>query len=433
MPPKSVPPPAEAKPSQAGMAAAAKAFLAKLIMDLKHFFAVPNDTGFKHWPVRAKLAGLCTLFVLVALILFISLGGEDKQDKKNEAKGQRVVIALSPNATSTGAGTGTGAKTAVSDLAAAGSSLMPALKKDAPADLDVPEVLKQEVGAALPLVTRDIGLPPAPDPQLVQNTKQGSLPKIAEDGRRAWQVYARSFSAGGAAPRLAIVVAGLGISAITTDLAIETLPSDVTLAFLAGAERTPAWMSRARARGHETLLDIPMEPFDYPRNDPGAQALLLGLSPVSLLERLYASLRQGIGYFGVTTLSGSAFSAQPEKMRGILAELNRRGLAFFDAKAAPRSVAADVAAKLGMPNATANLRLDGSDAPQHFIGHLESLAGMAKSEGQAIGVLYNPSPLALNLLAEWVQALRGQGILLVPTSSLMQKPRLAGSAAKAAQ
>jgi polysaccharide deacetylase 2 family uncharacterized protein YibQ len=35
---------------------------------------------------------------------------------------------------------------------------------------------------------------------------------------------------------------------------------------------------RARADQHELLLQVPMEPFDYPDNDPGPQTLLTSLT-----------------------------------------------------------------------------------------------------------------------------------------------------------
>ena len=34
------------------------------------------------------------------------------------------------------------------------------------------------------------------------------------------------------------------------------------------------WVARARGENHEVLLQVGMEPFDYPDNDPGPQTLL---------------------------------------------------------------------------------------------------------------------------------------------------------------
>ena len=80
------------------------------------------------------------------------------------------------------------------------------------------------------------------------------------------------------APRIAIIVGGLGISASATAEALAKLPRPVTLAFAPyGADRRAARNARAR-RGHEVLLQVPMEPFDYPDNDPGPQTLLTSLA-----------------------------------------------------------------------------------------------------------------------------------------------------------
>lgn len=37
--------------------------------------------------------------------------------------------------------------------------------------------------------------------------------------------------------------------------------------------------TRAREAGHEILLQLPMEPFDYPDSDPGPQTLLASAAP----------------------------------------------------------------------------------------------------------------------------------------------------------
>ena len=50
-----------------------------------------------------------------------------------------------------------------------------------------------------------------------------------------------------------------------------------TLAFTPYGSDPAKLAERARAQRHEILLQIPMEPFDYPDNDPGPQTLLTTL------------------------------------------------------------------------------------------------------------------------------------------------------------
>ena len=42
------------------------------------------------------------------------------------------------------------------------------------------------------------------------------------------------------------------------------------------AEGLQGWIDMARAHGHEVLLEAPMEPVDYPDNDPGPYTLMAG-------------------------------------------------------------------------------------------------------------------------------------------------------------
>ncbi len=105
------------------------------------------------------------------------------------------------------------------------------------------------------------------DPALIENTAQGPLPRIADDGRRPMTAYAGAVSA---SPRvkIAIVVSGLGLSASATQSALAGLPGAVTLGFAPYAGDVADWVAKARAKGHEVLLEIPMEPFDFPDSDP---------------------------------------------------------------------------------------------------------------------------------------------------------------------
>ena len=72
-----------------------------------------------------------------------------------------------------------------------------------------------------------------------------------------------------------IVVGGLGLSQTGTQKAIETLPEDVTLAFAPYGSSLQRWVDKAREDGHEVLLQIPLEPIDYPQENPGEHTLLV--------------------------------------------------------------------------------------------------------------------------------------------------------------
>src|SRR5262249_14130137 len=130
---------------------------------------------------------------------------------------------------------------------------------------------------------------PVLDERLSEPSRHGPLPRVAQDGTRPADAYARPVKAIPGkpnAPRIAIVVGGLGIGAGATNDAIAKLPGPVTLSFAPYGSEIAAQGARARQSGHELLLQIPMEPSDFPDNDPGPQTLLTSLDGAQNIDRL---------------------------------------------------------------------------------------------------------------------------------------------------
>src|SRR5260221_3401728 len=67
------------------------------------------------------------------------------------------------------------------------------------------------------------------DPALIEPSAIGPLPMVADDGRKAWHVYARPFDHTDRRPRITIVVNGLVLAVPETQPAINLLSSDVNL------------------------------------------------------------------------------------------------------------------------------------------------------------------------------------------------------------
>ena len=266
---------------------------------------------------------------------------------------------------------------------------------------------------------RNIKLATAPDPALSEDTEQGSLPRISDDGRQPWQVYARPFDLADKRPRIAIVISDLGLSRAISDAVINNLPPTITLAFSTQTHAVGGWCNRARQDGHEVLISVPMEPFDYPRSDPGPNTLLTSLPNSDNLQRLHIAMRSSTGYVGITTLSGSHFTTDPKKMRPILTALKERGLMVFDAGVAPHSVITDLAKYAHVPAAAVTLHVDDNLAPAAIDKALQHLEQQARIDGRAIGVAA-PTPVVIERLRAWTQDLPNRGIALAPLSAMAQ-------------
>lgn len=273
----------------------------------------------------------------------------------------------------------------------------------------------------LPPVPRDPPLSPSPDPALVQMTALGPLPRVGDDGRLPRQVYAKPFNTADARPRVAIVVTGLGLSAAATESAIQGLPGSVTLAFAPYSPRLNDWIRLARAAGHEVLINVPMEPTNYPAYDPGPQTLLTTLNAEGNLDRLLWSLSRGTGYVGVVDFLGSRFTTSSSHMTPVLNAINQRGLLYLDSNSSPRSVSAAVAAKLGLVSAKATLTLDQRASRTEIDRRFAELEQRAKRERRAIGIA-SPYPVSLERIATWVRQLEARGVAIAPVSALTRTP-----------
>jgi uncharacterized protein len=255
----------------------------------------------------------------------------------------------------------------------------------------------------------------------VETGPHGILPVIGRDGRQAWRAYGRPFDRADKRPRIAIVITGLGPSGAATETAINDLPGAVTLAFDPYTRRLDEWIARARAAGHEVLLGLPMEPVDYPRQDPGPYTLLTSLSPKENLERLEIVLSRVSGYVGVTGMMGSRFTASQANLMPVLDEIKKRGLMFVDARASAQSVAGSLAQSLGLPHVGADDRLDADPTRDAVDRQLQSLESEARRDGRALGIGF-VYPVTLERVALWAGTLEQKGIALAPASALAGAP-----------
>src|SRR3984885_10020816 len=246
----------------------------------------------------------------------------------------------------------------------------------------------------------------------------------ASDGLKPFTVYAADADRTKAArmPVCAIVVGGLGIGAAKTADAIVKLPPAVTLAFTPyGADPTKL-AERARAQRHEILLQVPVEPFDYPDNDPGPQTLLTSLPPEQNIDRLYWHLSRFQGYAGIANFMGGRFVVTDAVMQPVIREAAKRGLGYLDDGSAPRSVAASLATGLAMPFAAADLSIDAVPTAVEIDRALAKLEGLAKERGLAVGVA-SALPISIERIGAWTRTLESHGVMLAPLTTVMLKSK----------
>ncbi len=257
-----------------------------------------------------------------------------------------------------------------------------------------------------------------PDPALEEPAPDYvgfALPRIAADGRAPMRVYAAA-SGGGGRPRIAVLLTGIGLSAAEDDTAAETLPAAVSFAVSPYSYRPDALLRTLRQRGHESFLSLPMEPQDYPTDDPGPEALLTGNIDSVNQQRLEWAMSRIAGYVGVTsamgTLRGERFAGSATQMAPVLRELGARGLLYIDARPG-------VPATPGVVERSVDAVVDGSELRSETDRALAELEAVAHDRGSALGVAGPPHPVTVARLASWAATLAARGFALVPVSALV--------------
>jgi len=238
---------------------------------------------------------------------------------------------------------------------------------------------------------------------------------LARGGQPTWVRYAAWPPPARGHPRIAIVLDDLGLNAAATMGALD-LPAPTTLSFLPYGRSLDAWAFLARARGHEVLLHMPMQPIGPER--PGPNALRVDLSDAELQRRLKANLDSFTGYVGINNHMGSRFTASAASMAKIVAPLRRRGLIFLDSRTIGASRAAAVTREAGVPTLERDVFLDDVIDRAQIARQLDEVEAIARRHGQAIAIGH-PHAATLAELRAWIPSLAEKGLVLVPLTALL--------------
>ncbi|MBK8161105.1 MAG: divergent polysaccharide deacetylase family protein [Rhodospirillaceae bacterium] len=225
----------------------------------------------------------------------------------------------------------------------------------------------------------------------------------------------------GTKPRIGIVVVGLGLNQGVTGAAIADLPPEITLSFSPYAPDLAAWIDAAHAYGHEVMVDLPLEPLNYPQDDPGPLGLLTALNKDENLRRLDLLLESAAGVTGVATQFGDRFLADRAALRPILSELGQRGLGFLDTSGHASALSA---ASKGLADAplgvTTDMAIAQDESRQALATQIDAVMTLARSRKQALMVV-QPYPLSIAALTSLAPAAKDRGLVLVPASAFLTK------------
>ena len=266
-------------------------------------------------------------------------------------------------------------------------------------------------------------LPSIDSTEMIEVTADGlRLPRISAVGWMPWIAYARRYAPDGPPARAGVMMINLGANEAMMKRAIEELPGEVSLAFLAATPDLDRWLRYARDFGHEVYLMLPVE-------DPGGRAER-AIRPIETsvdagenLRRLRTVMAKGEGYVGFVVPFPGPVSQSETTFRPIMKEISDRGLAIVEINAAPVAPAVyRLTVEMAVGYARNSIVLDYQTTRQHIADNLERMvkwiSDAARDKPQnlrhAFGVV-QPSAAGIDAIVEWSQKLANQpGVALLP-------------------
>jgi polysaccharide deacetylase 2 family uncharacterized protein YibQ len=232
------------------------------------------------------------------------------------------------------------------------------------------------------------------------------------------------------AKRVAIVLDDMGVNIDQTEKALTLMPAEVTFAFLPYGRGTPSQAKRARDKGHEIMVHMPMEPM--PRSgdehgtsqiDPGPNALYANLDSAEIIRLTELNLKKLLPLsVGVNNHMGSRFTATKEAMRPVLEVTDSHGLFFMDSVTTGSSQVRAAAAGLTLPVLERDVFIDHYHDRPSLDKALAQVARHAQTHGRAIAIGH-PHQSTLDALKDWIPTLAEKNIYLVPVTDLIRMER----------
>lgn len=193
----------------------------------------------------------------------------------------------------------------------------------------------------------------------------------------------------------------------------------VTFAILPDTRYAEDALLMSRQNGHETLIHIPMEPINYPAENPGDKAIFIQLSPGEITRRMERFINKLPGCIGANNHMGSLATADEPAMQTVMQVLRKHNLLFVDSRTTNSTVAYKTAQKNLVPAFKRDIFLDEPDlSPANLDKKLAECNALAQSRPYVITIMHCHTANHLDYLNKFIARAEQSGFRLLPLSRL---------------
>jgi len=221
------------------------------------------------------------------------------------------------------------------------------------------------------------------------------------------------------APAIAIILDDIGNYPVSRLKQVLDLKFPVTFAVLPFLKYSTANAYHLHQNQYEVILHLPMEPNNYPVNNPGKGAILSHLNDREIRGAVNRAIENVPFITGVNNHMGSKITGNRTLMRPVLDEIKKRHMFFVDSRTQSNTVAYGLARSMGLRTAKRDVFLDAENSYDFVMKQLKETRVIAKKDGYAIAIGH-PYEGTLQALFEELPRLNDEGFRLVFISSLVK-------------
>lgn len=220
------------------------------------------------------------------------------------------------------------------------------------------------------------------------------------------------------AVRISLILDDFGSSWRNVDSCLA-LPNLIAIAVIPHLRDSARVAEAAKSRGFDVFLHQPMEPHNFPKENPGKYGIYLWQTKEEVAEILRGNLSSlGVTLTGVNNHTGSR-ATEERRLMEFFFDAFPRQLIFLDSRTSSNSVAYDVARSRGIRALKNNVFIDASFDRPSIEKSFDQLLRQARRDGSAIGIGHVQSHETIKMLEERLPALSVSGVSLVRLGELV--------------
>lgn len=218
--------------------------------------------------------------------------------------------------------------------------------------------------------------------------------------------------------KVALVVRDLGLS---KSLTLNTLDmkNNLTLGFTPYSVDVKNWVDQAVNKGFEVLVNIPMQPTDYPVNDPGPYAMINNLSKGENVSRFNWIATRSDKIAGYYTNEDETFSNSRSNFIPILERIKEGDRYLVFGNSSNSDGAVNMSEGLSVNISPVGNVIDTVLEEEKIRNKLLLLEAEAMRKGHAVGFL-NPYPISLRVVQKWMKEIDNNKLVVVPVSAIFK-------------